>query len=86
MASKKAQVVLAANARNKERHHRRRCHFGRHNSKQGKSSLCRLFYRCINSVEGTRAPEARTCDHPGLAKGGKGEKPKEVLWFHAFRC
>ncbi|KAM1064502.1 hypothetical protein ACFX2J_028250 [Malus domestica] len=33
-----------------------------------------------------RAPEARTCDHPGLAKGANGGKPKEVLWFHAFRC
>ncbi|KAM1386070.1 hypothetical protein PS1_032577 [Malus domestica] len=55
-------------------------------SKQGKSSFCHLFYPCINSTKGTRAPKARTCDHPGLAKGTKEGKPKEVLWFHAFRC
>ncbi|KAB2634782.1 pollen-specific leucine-rich repeat extensin-like protein 4 [Pyrus ussuriensis x Pyrus communis] len=43
------------------------------------------FYPCINSVGGTRAPEARACDYPSLAKGTKGRKPEEVLRVPTFR-
>ncbi|KAM2395413.1 hypothetical protein ACFX1X_032781 [Malus domestica] len=46
-------------------------------SKQGKSSFCHLVYPCINSTKGTRAPKARTCDHPASLRAPRKESPRK---------
>ncbi|KAM1600957.1 hypothetical protein ACFXTN_023335 [Malus domestica] len=60
-------------------HHGRGRHFRHHNSKQGKSFFCRLFRPCINSVESTRAPEARTGDHLASLRAPREESQRKYF-------